>query len=96
MHSDRSDRLTPIERFVLRHRGFAMILKAMDQGSQPMVLKPVGVRTAWCVGVGFQDRFQGRNLASLQFLRPHCNCHGQMTGHREKYNGTQSKGREGK
>jgi len=27
----------------------------MAQGSQLMVSKPVGVRTAWCVGVGTQD-----------------------------------------
>ena len=32
-----------------------MILKAMAQGNQPMVSKPVGVRTAWCVGVGTLD-----------------------------------------
>ena len=48
-------RLTPIKRFVLRHRGFGVILKGMAQGSQPMVSKPVGVQTAWCVGVGTQE-----------------------------------------
>ena len=94
MHSDTSDRLTPIKRFVLRRRGFGMILKAMAPGSQPMVLKPVGVRTAWCVGVGIQERFRGRNLASMQYLRPRCNCHGQTTGHKE--NTTVHKAKEGR
>ena len=37
--------------------GDSVILKAMAQGSQPMVSKPVGVWTAWCVGVESQDRF---------------------------------------
>ena len=55
MHSDRSDCRTPIERFVLRHRGFGVILKGMAQGSQSMVSKPVGVRTAWCVGIATQE-----------------------------------------
>ena len=55
MHSDRSDCLTPIKRFILRHRGFGVILMGMAQGSQLMVSKPVGVQTAWCVGVGTQD-----------------------------------------
>jgi hypothetical protein len=36
-------RLTPIKRFVLRHRGFGVILTGMAQGSQLMVSKPVGV-----------------------------------------------------
>ena len=48
MHSDRIDCLTPIKRFLLRH-------KAMAQGSQLMVSKPVGVQTAWFVGIGTQD-----------------------------------------
>ena len=57
MHSDRGDCLTPFRRFLLLHRGYGMILKAMAQGSQLMVSKLVGVRTAWCVSVGIQDRF---------------------------------------
>ena len=48
MHSDRSDCLTPIKKFVLRHKGMA-------QGSQLMVSKPVSVQTAWCVSVGTLD-----------------------------------------
>ncbi len=51
---------------------WGVTLKAMAQGSQLMVSKPVGVRIAWCVGVGFQDGFRLRNLAGLQPSRPHC------------------------
>ena len=36
-------RLTPIKRFILRHRGSGVILTGMAQGSQLMVSKPVGV-----------------------------------------------------
>jgi hypothetical protein len=36
-------RLTPIERFILRHRGSGVILTGMAQGSQLMVSKPVRV-----------------------------------------------------
>ena len=95
MHSDRSDRLTPIKRFVLRHRVFGMTLKTMAQGSQPMVSKPVGVQTAWCDGVGIQHdsedatwqacRLRGRIAIAMADDRS-----------RRKYNGTRSKGREGK
>ena len=36
-------RLTPIERFILPHRGYGVILTGMAQGKQLMVSKPVGV-----------------------------------------------------
>ena len=95
MHSDRSDCLNPIKRFVSRRRGFGMILKAMARGSQPMVSKPVGVRTAWCVGVGIQDDSE---YATWQV----CSLRGCIAivmaddRSQRKYNGTRSKVREGK
>ena len=77
MQSDRSYRLTPIKRFVLRHRGFGVILKGMAQGSQPMVSKPVGVWTAWCVSVGTHDNPEDATWqAVFEVTRLHCNCHG--------------------
>ena len=92
--SDRSDRLTLTELFGLGQR--EVTLKAMAQGSQSMVSKPVGVRIAWCVSVGFQDGFRGRNLAGLQPSRPHCRMPWSNDRSYRKYNDTRSKGREGK
>ena len=71
-------RLTPIKRFVLRHRVFGVILTGMAHGSQLMVSKPVGVLTAWCVGVGTQDDSEDTTWqAVFEATRLHCNCHGQ-------------------
>ena len=62
MHSDRSDCLTPIKKFVLRHKGIA-------QESQTMVSKLVGVRTAWCVGVGTLDDPEDATLQAVFKVR---------------------------
>ena len=89
MHSDRSDCLTPIEKFVLRH-------KAMAQGSQPMVSKPVGVRTAWCVGVGTQDDLKDATWQAVFKVRG-CIAIAMVDDKSgRRYNSTQIKGREGK
>ena len=70
MQSDRSDCLTPIKRFVSRH-------KAMAQGSQTMVSKPVSVQIAWCVGVGaWEEPEEATWQAIFKVMRLHCNCHG--------------------
>ena len=55
MHSDRSGTPHSHQEVCITHRGFGVILTGMAQGSQPMVSKPVGVWTAWCVGVGTLD-----------------------------------------
>ena len=77
MQSDRSDCLTPIKRSVLRHKGSGVILTGMAQGSQLMVSKPVGVRIAWCVGVGAWEEPEHVTWQGiLKVTRLHCNCHG--------------------
>ena len=70
-------RLNPIERFILLHRGSGVILTGMAQGSQLMVPKPVGVWTAWCVGVETQDDPEDATWqAVFEVTRLHCYCHG--------------------
>ena len=94
MQSDRSDRLTPIKRFVLRHKGDSMILKAMARGSQPMVSKPVGVRTTWCVGVGIQDMIPRTQPGKLAVFKAALQSPWPMTGHKE--NTTVHEAKDGK
>jgi hypothetical protein len=80
-------RLTPIKRSVLRHRGLEMILTGMAQGSQPMVSKPVGVRTAWCVGVDTQADPEDATWQAVFEATRLQNCHGQgqITSEMQQY-----------
>ena len=89
-------RLTPIERFILRHRGFGVILRGMAQGSQPMVSKPAGVWTAWCVGVGTQDDPEDATWQAVFEVQGCIVIDMVEDKSLDRDNSTQSKGREGK
>ena len=73
-----------------------MILKAMAQGSQPMVSKPVGVRTAWCVGIGTQNDPKNATWHAVFKVRGCIPTAMVDDKSQRRYNSTQSKGREGK
>jgi len=78
MHSERSGTPHSHQEVCITPQGTRMILTGMAQGSQPMVSKPVGVRTAWCVGVDTQaDPEDATWQAAFEVTRLHCYCHGQ-------------------
>ena len=89
-------RITPIKMCVLCHRGFGVILTGMAQGSKLMVSKPVGVRTAWCVGVGTQDDPEDATWHAVFKVRGCIPTAMVDDKSQRRYNSTQSKGREGK
>ena len=71
-------RLTPIKRFILRHRGFGVIMKGMAQGANQ-----------WCQNQSVYEQLGVSALelrmiledatwkAVFKVTRLHCNCHGQ-------------------
>ena len=68
----------------------------MAQGSQPMVSKLVGVRTAWCVSVGTLDDPEDATWHAVFEVRG-CISNAMVDDKSQRrYNSTQSKGREGK